>query len=269
MSKKENSMRRLSSLFICLALTTTLFSQEVQESKRISIGTRAESEEIRMAHEKIRSEMAALNLQEDGTPSTEAKSSDQSDPQMIKSMNLGNMLVSNSLYYTTHPGAFHTVTPISIADTLALETEDGAIWTIAPEDAYIALGWFARDVNDLKIYSEPIIVISPNHSWFSSYSFRLTHQVSGDSIVANLYLGPIYEHPHTHWIIAIDYYNNIVYLEDGSVWNMSYFDESIVNKWFANDTIIIGINDGWLSSTRPNILINVNTLNYAAGAATY
>ena len=117
-----------------------------------------------------------------------------------------------------------------------------------------------------------LVVITPNHGWFSAYDFRLTNQNTGDSILVNLVLGPIapmYGSIYTHWIIALDYYNNIVYLEDGSLWRMSSFDSHTVNEWIAGDIMIIGVNDGWFSSFSPNILINVAMLNYAVGAATF
>ena len=113
-----------------------------------------------------------------------------------------------------------------------------------------------------------LLFLKITHGFLLS-AFRLTNQNTGESVAANLYLGPIYNGPYTHWITAIDYYNNTVFLEDGSMWSMSSFDDGVVNKWFENHTVIIGVNDGWFSSSRPNILINVNNSNYAAGVASY
>ena len=79
----------------------------------------------------------------------------------------------------------------------------------------------------------------------------------------------MYNSVYTHWIVAIDYYRNIVFLEDGSVWNMSSLDAGVIDQWVINDVVMIGVNTGWLSSYNPNILINVNMLNYAAGASSY
>ncbi|CCB90400.1 hypothetical protein WCH_CX17680, partial [Waddlia chondrophila 2032/99] len=88
---------------------------------------------------------------------------------------------------------------------------------------------------------------------------------TGAKVKVNLSLGPIYNGIYTHWILAIDYSNREVYLEDGSVWKMSWWDSSIVNQWLPNDTVIIGINDGWFSGSNPNMLINVNMNDHAIG----
>jgi hypothetical protein len=137
---------------------------------------------------------------------------------------------------------------------------DGSIWSIAPSDAYRTAGWHSTD----------LVVITPNHSWLSLYAFRLTNQSTGESLAANLKMGPMAPavgSPYTHWITAVDYLSNRVYLEDGSLWHMSVFDSNIVNQWVPGDVVIIGVNDGWLSSSNPNVLINVAMLNFAAGSA--
>jgi hypothetical protein len=143
-----------------------------------------------------------------------------------------------------------------------MELMDGSIWAINPNDAYKTMDWYTTD----------LVVITLNHKWFSSYDFRITNQTTGSSVQADLYLGPFdpaYGSPYTHWILGVDYYYNEVYLEDGSVWSMSGFDRSIVDNWIAGDTVIIGVNDGWLAGSNPNILINVNMLNFAAGLCNY
>lgn len=167
-------------------------------------------------------------------------------------------VTNHSMFYTSHPGAFHTISAVSLSgDTL--ELEDGSIWSIYSGDQYNTVIWLPRDV----------VVITPNNGWFSSYDFKLTNQNTGSSALTNLKLGPFYDSAMSHWIVAIDYDYNIVYLEDGSAWNMSYFDCGTVRKWLPDDTVIIGINDSWFSYSNPNVLINVNMLNYAAGMASY
>lgn len=157
-------------------------------------------------------------------------------------------------FYTTHAGAIHHPFAINVFGD-KVELEDGSVWSVCYEDTYKVLNWLTSDT----------IVITPNHEWFSAYNYRLYNQNTGISVAVNLKLGPIYNGIFTHWIAAIDKYNNKLVLSDGSVWEMSGDDYSISKKWLPNDTIIIGINDGWLSSIRPNILINVTMLNYARG----
>jgi hypothetical protein len=93
----------------------------------------------------------------------------------------------------------------------------------------------------------------------------LNNQATGTSAKANLYLGPFYNGLFTHWINSIDYSNGVVILEDGSTWVMSSWDKKSWKKWLPNDTVLIGVNDGFLSSFNPNILLNVNVLNHAIG----
>lgn len=230
-------------------LTTALPAEELsKEQKRVEVGLRAEPLAKRMAREKERVEK--VKEEKKGTKK----------PQLDKSVESLKKF-AKGVYYTSHPGAYQN--PVSISyfgDTV--ELMDGSIWAIAASDAYKVVNWLPTDA----------VVITANHNWFSSYSFRLTNQNTGDAAVCNLYLGPIdpmYNSIYTHWITAIDYYYDVVYLEDGSRWDISAFDSKVISNWMPNDVVIIGVNDGWLSYSNPNILINVNMLNYAAGSASY
>ena len=159
-----------------------------------------------------------------------------------------------AVYYTTHNGAFHH--PYLVAwDGSSVELADGSIWSVSSDDRWATLNWLTGD----------IIVIIPNHNLFSVYEYKLVNINTGVNVKVNLSLGPIYNGVYTHWIVAVDQLFGDVVLEDGSRWKMSSWDSSITSKWFLNDTIIIGINDGWLSSSNPNMLINVNTNSHANG----
>lgn len=250
-----NRMSSTMLIYVCGALMTAsaLFGQDAEEN-RVPVGTRPLSVSEHIAQQETRAKLSIQNIQEDGQPGEIAKTlqgeANQSDSE--------ERVTNHAMFYTSHPGAFHRAVNISVFGD-SIEFEDGSIWTVYSGDAYKTLNWLPSD----------LIVITPNHAWFSVYNFRLTNQNTGVSVETNLTLGPIYNAPFTHWITAIDYYNDVVYLEDGTIWNMSYFDDSIVRKWVVNDTVIIGINDSWLSSSRPNILINVNMLNYATGIVAY
>lgn len=177
-------------------------------------------------------------------------------PLLAKSMeqkgDQDDELIAKKTYYTSHQGAFHRPLAISSSgDSITLE--DGSVWQIRIKDRGKTLDWLSGDS----------LIILPNHSWFSSYHYVLLNQNTGADIKVNMMLGPIYNGVYTHWIIAIDYYNKEVCLEDGTVWTVSGSDFSTLKKWLVNDTVIIGVNDSWFSS-KPNILINVNMLNYVA-----
>lgn len=154
--------------------------------------------------------------------------------------------------FTKHAGAFHRPVYVSLFGE-KVELEDGSLWSVHPEDYHHTLDWMTGDV----------ILITPNHSWFASYNYVLNNMSTGEIVRVQMTLGPIYNGIYTHWIIGIDYNRGEVCLEDGSVWDISTFDTSIMNRWLPNDTIIIGTNDGWFSSYNPHILINVNVNSYA------
>lgn len=167
-------------------------------------------------------------------------------------------LVCKSTYFTSHNGAFQNPVLVSIMGDQVTLT-DGSIWAVAPGDTYKTFNWLTSD----------LLIITPNQKVFSNYSFTITNQNTKVSIDVNMLLGPLYYGAYTYWIKAIDYINEKIYLNDGSIWSMSWFDTPIYNKWLPNDTVIIGVNDGSLSTFNPNILINVSTLTYARGKCIY
>lgn len=226
--------------------------QEPTEQPHVPVGERAIShaDHVRMLEER------ALLVRE----GQEAETSDEEQQEAVfafseeESSEDGKVVQKAALYVSTHEGAFHRPIAVSLlGDTV--ELEDGSIWVVSSDHRYRTLDWMTSDV----------IVITPNHDWFSSYNYRLININTGASVKVNLALGPIYNGYFTHWIIAIDYLNRDICLEDGSVWKISSVDSSAMNKWLPNDTVIMGINDGWYSGSNPNILINVNVNNYAIG----
>lgn len=160
-------------------------------------------------------------------------------------------IFSSDVFYTTHNGAYHN--PLSVTSLGGVvHLEDGSVWNIADGDHYKTLNWYTND----------LIVLTPNHDWFTTELFRMTNQSTNVSVRCNMALGPIYHGLYTHWIVGINYYTQEIHLEDGSIWQVTGFDSSIFSKWLLNDTIVIGVNDGYLNTTKPNILIDVNTLTF-------
>lgn len=215
--------KRIDAAHVCLL-------QEQDDDNRVPVGDRRISQEEHVATQEKRSRMAA----EHGVQS--AKDAD---------------LIHKGCY-TSHQGAFHRPQSITLGGDMVF-LEDGSGWMVRQKDRYKTLDWLAGDT----------IVILPNHGWFSSYYYVLENRNTGAQVSVNLALGPIYNGNYTHWIVAIDYYNGNLCLDDGSMWRISSSDSETVKKWLPNDTIIMGVNDSWFSS-KPNILINVNTLTYAA-----
>lgn len=250
-------IKKLSSMMLmglcAMLLTATMVSAEEGESKeRAPVGTRSEPVEARMAQLESRAKMAAQN------PEKNVEKKKTEKVKKSASAASAKKAAAKSLYHTLHPAAYQNPVAISFfGDTV--ELMDGSVWVIAPSEAHKTTHWYPTD----------LVVITPNHAWFSSYTFCLTNQNTGESVSANLHLGPIapmFGSFYTHWIVGVDYYYNIVYLEDGSIWNMSSFDSNVVNQWIAGDVVIVGVNDGWLSSSKPNMLINVDMLTFAVGS---
>ncbi len=230
-----------------LLMTSSLVSADDQqvERKHITVGEREMSYTERMLHKETR----AKDIEENQDADAGAELAENA--KTVKAFNA-------STYYSTHSGAFQH--PYKVAfDGSSVELADGSIWSVSSDDRWATLNWLLGDT----------IIILPNHNIFSIYNYRLVNINTGANVKVNLTLGPIYNGIYTHWIVAIDQLFGEIALEDGSLWKMSSWDSSITNKWYPNDTVIIGINDGWLSTSNPNILINVNTNNSAIGCCVY
>lgn len=240
------------------------------QQKNAVVGSRAEPYEKQVSRLKARNEQVAREEKKARSHEDKKKhkkthgqstpSKENSEEKNLKADQM-TLAAAKRVYVTTHPAVYqHPIAISYIGDSV--ELTDGSVWTVSPSDAYKIINWFPTD----------IVVISPNQSWFSRYSFRITNQNTGESVATNLYLGPIdpfFNSIYTHWIVGIDYFHNTVILEDGSVWSMSSLDAGVIDQWMINDVIIIGVNTGWLSVYNPNILINVNMLNYAAGTVSF
>ena len=172
-------------------------------------------------------------------------------PKASSKLQAAKPQASASIHFTTHTGAFHNPMLVSAFGDV-VEFEDGSIWSISSSDTYKTLNWLTSD----------LLVVTPNHDWFSSYMFKITNQNTGVAVRCNLDIKPVYNGLYTHWITAINYYTQEICLEDGSIWSVTGFDSSTFSGWQLNDTIIIGVNDGFLSSSKENILINAETLTY-------
>jgi hypothetical protein len=80
---------------------------------------------------------------------------------------------------------------------------------------------------------------------------------TGTSVDANLYLNPLYNGVFTRYILEIDRVLGRVYLNDGTYWDVDFWDYSRLDSWLRNDTVIIGVNNS-SSILYPYTLINVN-----------
>jgi hypothetical protein len=243
-----------------LVLLTTPLMADVNEENHIPVGDRAlgHAERVLIQEKKYELIQKLENGEELGEEESRVVSEGEINEENVKSKLIAKSSINATTYYSSHQGAMHHPIAVSLLGE-TIELEDGSIWSVSSGDRHQTLDWMTGD----------IIVILPNHTWFSSYDYRLVNLNTGANIKVNLSLGPIYNGFYTHWIIAIDYKHGEICLEDGSVWDMSSWDSSIVSNWLPNDTIIIGINDGWFSGSNPNMLINVNMNDHAIGNCIY
>jgi hypothetical protein len=161
-------------------------------------------------------------------------------------------------YKSSHPGASYKLlprpgkhsAPVSpFGDFVTLN--DGSYYQVKKSDTYKVLNWNMYDV---------IIVLPPY--WFSSHDYVMVNTNTGAKVEVKL-LEPKNDDPFCgYFAIGVDYDSNRVTLHDGSIWSLSMFDRKKLERWYENDLVTIGINNDWLSTWNPNILINVNTNEY-------
>lgn len=241
-----------------LISSSLMAGEETETDERIPVGSRTFGHAERVLIEEKKLEL--VQKLENGDQLTEEEMEIVAENEVKANSKdfIKKSAIHSTTYETSHEGAFHRPVAVSLlGDTV--ELEDGSIWSVASSDRHQTFDWMTGD----------LIIILPNHTWFSSYYYRLVNVNTGADVKVNLSLGPIYNGIFTHWIVAIDYLNREICLEDGSVWKMSSWDSSIVNNWLPNDTVIIGINDGWFSGGNCNMLINVNMNNKAIGRCFY
>jgi len=251
----KKSLFSTSVFCICslILASTQLFGVEDLQEENI-LGSRKHSEERKM---ELRNQRMTQAQEEEETGEPPAQiipitiSHEQREPvsgEVVKKSTVEQEFV------TSHSGAIHH--PIFVtAFGDGVQLEDESIWSVRPSDYMKTLNWLITDT---------IIILPPG--WFSGYDYVLFNTDTGARINVNLVQQPRYNGIYSHWIAAIDYLNERVCLEDGSIWSISAFDD--VDDWLVNDMIIIGINDGWFS-VNPNILINVNTNEYVRGKCIY
>lgn len=177
-----------------------------------------------------------------------------------------NLQAAPQVFQTDHNGVFLPLVVIGPWGE-AIQLKDGSVWTVSPEDTNKIINWVVEDAS--RGIPGDIIVITPNDVKGSSYRYRLNNQNNGVAVAVNLhlYVNPLYHNVLNHRIIDLDHFLQRVWLEDGTVWDLSWWDYS--SRWERGDTIILGINTGSRSSSMPNILINCRLLNHARGHRLY
>ncbi len=177
-----------------------------------------------------------------------------------------------SHYHTTHHGAHHHSVNIR---GKTIELEDGSVWEISSDDISKVAQWRTNEhmhVDDhynLDNQGHDRILIIENRGWFSwlsAYKYQFINVNRGEKVNANMALTPLLNSVHTHWIEEIDHDNRTIHLEDGSHWDMSWFDRKTLSTFNEYDVVVVGTNTGWFRGSNPNILIRVETMKHVRGS---
>lgn len=142
----------------------------------------------------------------------------------------------------------HFLNSYSYFDSL-IQLEDGSFWQVRSYDMYKILNWASND--PLSIY--------PNSALFGS-SFIVENSVTRERVEVDFLSFPFeyYFSPTSHWVIAIDDWLNLIYLENGTCFSVRGVD-SIAN-WSVNDQVIIGNGRNEWFGSHDSILINETLL---------
>lgn len=141
----------------------------------------------------------------------------------------------------------HSLYRISYEGTL-IAIEDESQWEIPDSNSYSSLGWRPGDP----------LIITPNTSFFSYYSYILSNPLTGTSTPANLYYGPKADGAFTKQVTELDLVDGDITLSDGSYWRAATSFKHNLIKWQVSDYVIIGESN----QKNRNILINVNLNQY-------
>lgn len=148
--------------------------------------------------------------------------------------------------YRIHSYAYHH--PVAITATGDnLQLHDASLWFVHPSYRYLVKKWVTSDQ----------LFIKPNASCFSLYSYVIQNRVTQDVVEVSLINPPIDTGAYTHWIIDIDYFNRLVYLNDGTTWSINPSDYAF-SKWKIGHRLMIGVNNKWRSAPYPHVLINTS-----------
>lgn len=135
--------------------------------------------------------------------------------------------------------------------TLTFDNE--AIWEISDSYASVVKHWMPGSY----------VVIIPNTSWLSSYTYRLENLSDNRSQArANLSEGPFMK--YATYITFIDHISNTIGLTDNTVWSMNW-DTATIGKtrsWTQGQAVLLGQNRGWFGWACGNIMININENHY-------
>lgn len=155
---------------------------------------------------------------------------------------------------TQHIAAFFS------PDGRIVELEDESQWLVLVNQVPKAAKWLSND---------PIAVYPNKDLFFKATQYKLTNLTLNETVDVDLIRGPKLNSLYTKFVSAVDLYNDAIYLNDGTRWDIFWADSSIIHHWAPSDVVILGDNYGWFSNFYPHILINVSLNQYVCARRGY
>jgi len=158
---------------------------------------------------------------------------------------------SNQFMFKLMPEAAHILEAVDpFGDRI--EFDDGTTWNISLEDRWEVSLWLPLD----------IVYVTQSDYMSNSHAYMIINESRGTAVYAAR-LGKPYIWPYAKEIFDMDSILDRILLNDGTIWNIAWIDDSIFKRWLPGDRVIIGINSGHDSYRYPYLLINVgiDTLN--------
>lgn len=148
--------------------------------------------------------------------------------------------------YRLHNNAYHHLSAISDTGSI-IQLHDASKWDAHPSQRHLVLFWENNDD----------IFIKPRSSCFSFYRYVMHNITQNQAIEVSLRTPPLPMGAYTFRITNIDTHQRLVYLSDGTVWQVSRYDRNFY-QWQIGHRLMIGVNNNWKSAEMPHVLINVD-----------
>jgi elongation factor P hydroxylase len=177
----------------------------------------------------------------------------QAEEEMIASQRQGQQEPSDEmvrqchgfLWNTNHNATVHRINRLCMRGEENIELGDGSIWSVHPDERDRIAQWHTDH-----------IAIMPHVGWIwfwkQEYKYHLVNERTGECVRANILYGSIIG-KHLY-ITHIDRNCGEVRLSDRSVWVVN--DTAILQDWEADDVVLLGSNNSWLTRY-PNIILNI------------
>lgn len=242
MSLKRKVLITLMTLSCCLTAGNG-YGKEIEE-KDVPLCAEIGSRESQFRNKKIE-KSDFENVEEIEAAEEKKEEASSNSDQEAKTVEFGAFYYIDDVIYK----AAHYLYATSSSGAL-VQIDDGSIWRVASSDTYKTRYWEHGD----------LIVLAENDAWFPSTRFKLINYTLRQSVQVEISKGPRMDW-NPRWVYSIDYNNLLVWLDDGTCWDISgsvrQFDD-----WRAGNVMIIGINEGWGSSSFPFIIYNVTMNDY-------